>query len=151
MKNFKTDRFDIPYLKPNLKVLLETDDGPKYYKVTNKITQKKGEIYFGHLNDYLNRSHVLGARDVTSGVKKGDGEGLSSKYIGNYGHEDIPLPKDMDLAEQIVKYAKGVITKGFNKPLVDQWNKSLDFDLHSKLKTYGFMGAKRLNMIFKIS
>tara|TARA_B100000003_G_scaffold44113_2_gene37850 strand:- start:981 stop:1433 length:453 start_codon:yes stop_codon:yes gene_type:complete len=150
MKNFKTDRFDIPYLKPNLKVLIETDKGKRYMKVTNMVTQKKDEIYFGHLNDYLNSSHISDARDVTNGVKKGDGEGLSSKYIGNYDHEDIPLPKNMDLAEQIVKFAKGK-RKGFTKELVDQWNKDLEFDLHSKLKTYGFMGAKRLNMIFKIS
>ena len=146
MKN----KFNIDYLKAS-KVLIETDKGKRYMKVTNWVTQKKGEIYYGHLNDYLNSPHVLDARDVSFDSKKGDGEGLSSKYIGNYGHEDIPLPKDMDLAEQIVKYAKGVITKGFNKPLVDKWNKGLEFDLHSKLKTYGFMGAKRLNMIFKIS
>ena len=151
MKNFKTDRFDIPYTNVS-RLLIEDNKGEKYQvKVTNKVTHKPKEIFWEHLNDYLNNPNILDARDISSGVKKGDGEGLSSKYIGKYGHEDIPLPKDMDLAEQIVKYAKGVITKGFNKPLVDKWNKGLEFDLHSKLKTYGFMGAKRLNMIFKIS
>ena len=148
MLNMK-NKFNIDYLKAS-KVLIETDKGKRYMKVTNWVTQKKGEIYYGYLNDYLNSPHVLDARDVSFDSKKGDGEGLSSKYIGNYGHEDIPLPKNMDLAEQIVKFAKGK-RKGFTKELVDQWNKDLEFDLHSKLKTYGFMGAKRLNMIFKIS
>ena len=131
MKN----KFNIDYLKAS-KVLIETDKGKRYMKVTNWVTQKKGEIYYGDAS--------LNIAKLAQGT---DGHYLT---LSSGIPEDIPLPKNMDLAEQIVKFAKGK-RKGFTKELVDQWNKGLEFDLHSKLKTYGFMGAKRLNMIFKIS
>ena len=37
-----------------------------------------------------------------------------------------------------------------NKEMVDKWNSYLDFDLHEKLQTYGFVGSARLNKIFSI-
>ena len=37
-----------------------------------------------------------------------------------------------------------------NKEMVDEWNSYLDFDLHEKLQTYGFVGSARLNKIFSI-
>ena len=37
-----------------------------------------------------------------------------------------------------------------NKEMVDEWNSYLDFDLHEKLQTYGFVGSARLNKIFTI-
>ena len=37
-----------------------------------------------------------------------------------------------------------------NKEMVDDWNSYLDFDLHEKLQTYGFVGSARLNKIFAV-
>ena len=37
-----------------------------------------------------------------------------------------------------------------DKEMVDEWNSYLDFDLHEKLQTYGFVGSARLNKIFSV-
>ena len=34
------------------------------------------------------------------------------------------------------------------KEMVDTWNPYLDFDLHSKLERYGYIGSSRLHKIF---
>ena len=35
-----------------------------------------------------------------------------------------------------------------SKEMVDKWNTYLDFDLHTKLKRYGYIGSARLHKIF---
>ena len=37
-----------------------------------------------------------------------------------------------------------------NKEMVNKWNLHLDFDLHTKIKRYGYIGSARLYKIFSI-
>ena len=53
------------------------------------------------------------------------------------------------------KKIRGAVIDAINnanlsKRMVDEWNSYLDFDLHEKLQTYGFVGSARLNKIFAV-
>ena len=60
--------------------------------------------------------------------------------------ENLECPKE--IIDEVREYAKHPM--GFNKEIVDGWNEHLSFNLHDKLKTYGMIGASRLNKIFKL-
>lgn len=68
-------------------------------------------------------------------------------YSGNeHPIENLKCPKEiLDEVKEFAKYPNG-----FNKEVVDKWNQYLDFNLHTKLKTYGMVGAARLNKIFNL-
>jgi len=132
------------------KLIVEFDTGKvTTYNVVIFRTYKKGvkEILFTEVNNFVKRSDVVDWKKVTPRKKRGEGDSISSKYIGNNIHENIEMP--MSIAPEIVEFAKGD-GKGFTKQVVDKWNKHLDFDLHSKFERYGFTGSSRLNTIFKI-
>jgi len=134
------------------KVIVEYDnDVVSTYDIVTFRTYKKGkkEVLFNHVDDLINHPSVRSHKFVNPTKKrgKGDDDSISSQYIGNYKKENIPMP--MDIADEIVKFAKGS-GEGFTKEIVENWNSHFEFDLHSKFETYGFMGAKRLNTIFKI-
>jgi len=72
----------------------------------------------------------------------------SQWYAGtNHERENLECPKE--IIEEVKEFADGA-PAGFNKAKVDEWNEFLSFDLHAKLKTYGMVGAARLNKIFKL-
>jgi len=65
----------------------------------------------------------------------------------NHPRENLECPAE--IIEEVRDFADGA-PRGFNKDVVEKWNQYLNFDLHSKLKTYGMVGAARLNKIFKL-
>jgi hypothetical protein len=68
-------------------------------------------------------------------------------YVDNeHVIENLECPKE--IINEVREFAKHPM--GFNKDIVENWNQYLDFDLHNKLKTYGMVGAARLNKIFKL-
>tara|TARA_R110000787_G_scaffold33957_1_gene88419 strand:+ start:138 stop:497 length:360 start_codon:yes stop_codon:yes gene_type:complete len=71
----------------------------------------------------------------------------SQWYINNeHPIENLECPNE--IIADVRDFAKN--PKGFNKEVVEEWNQYLSFDLHAKLKTYGMVGAARLNKIFKL-
>ena len=74
-----------------------------------------------------------------------------STYQQWYSKNEHPI-EDLECPGEIIadvrEFAK--YPKGFNKEVVEEWNQYLSFDLHAKLKTYGMVGAARLNKIFKL-
>jgi hypothetical protein len=60
-------------------------------------------------------------------------------------HENNYLPAEIRNA-----VIDAIDNANLNKEMVDDWNPHLDFDLHEKLQTYGFVGSARLNKIFAI-
>lgn len=134
------------------KVIVEYDnDVVSTYDIVLFRSYKKGkkEVLQQDLPELINHYSVRSYKFVEPIRKrgKGDDDSISSQYIGNYKRENIPMP--MDIADEIVKFAKGS-GEGFTKEIVENWNSYFKFNLHSKFETYGFMGAKRLNTIFKI-
>ena len=80
--------------------------------------------------------------------EKGNFSHYKSWYTKNsHPRENLECPKE--IIEEVRDFAEGA-PRGFNKNVVDKWNQYLDFDLHSKLKTYGMVGAARLNKIFSL-
>ena len=132
------------------KVIVEYDNGKvTTYDIVLWRTYKKGkkEVLFNYVDDLIKNPSVVSYEFVKPKRKRGEGENLSSKYIGNNIHENIEMP--MIIAPEIVEFAKGD-GKGFTREVVDRWNKHFDFNLHSKFERYGFTGSSRLNTIFKI-
>ena len=75
------------------------------------------------------------------------GMSYSQWYSSNeHPIEDLECPNE--IITDVRDFAKH--PKGFTKEVVGEWNQYLSFDLHAKLKTYGMIGAARLNKIFKL-
>lgn len=80
--------------------------------------------------------------------EKGNISHFKNWYSKNeHPRENLKCPKE--IIEEVKDFADGA-PRGFNKEVVEKWNQYLDFDLHSKLKTYGMVGAARLNKIFAL-
>jgi hypothetical protein len=80
--------------------------------------------------------------------EKGNISHYKQWYAENsHPREGLECPKE--ILEEVKDFANGA-PRGFNKSVVDRWNEHLDFNLHDKLKTYGMVGAARLNKIFKL-
>ena len=92
--------------------------------------------------------------DIISAIAKiiNSGNPNLSTYQQWYAKNEHPI-EDLECPSEIIadvrEFAK--YPKGFNKEVVEEWNKYLPFDLHAKLKTYGMVGAARLNKIFKLN
>ena len=91
--------------------------------------------------------------DIISAIAKiiNSGNPNLSTYQQWYSKNEHPI-EDLECPGEIIadvrEFAK--YPKGFNKEVVEEWNQYLPFDLHAKLKTYGMVGAARLNKIFKL-
>ena len=60
--------------------------------------------------------------------------------------------KELNIIPSIIRdEVLAAMTKSnLNKEMVDRWNIYLDFDLHTKVKRYGYIGSARLYKIFSI-
>jgi hypothetical protein len=91
---------------------------------------------------YIDEIDVL-AKILNSGMSQEE----YAKWLNSTEHEreNHHLPIEI----------RGVVIDAINnanlsKRMVDEWNSYLDFDLHEKLQTYGFVGSARLNKIFAV-
>lgn len=84
---------------------------------------------------------------IAKQINQKTGVSYSQWYINNeHPIEDLECPSE--IITDVREFAK--YPKGFTKEIVEEWNQYLSFDLHAKLKTYGMIGAARLNKIFKL-
>ena len=92
--------------------------------------------------------------DIVSAIAKiiNSGNPNLSTYQQWYSKNEHPI-EDLECPGEIIADVRDFAKhpKGFNKEVVEEWNKYLPFDLHAKLKTYGMVGAARLNKIFKLN
>jgi hypothetical protein len=95
------------------------------------------------LGDYLIDEIDILAKIYNSGLSYDEYQRWVSS--NEYLHEYNPLPEA--IREEVIDVAKN---SKLTKELVDKWNTHLDFDLHEKLKTYGFVGSARLYKIFSL-
>jgi|TARA_R110000782_G_scaffold235353_1_gene321377 hypothetical protein len=60
--------------------------------------------------------------------------------------------KELNIIPSIIRdEVLAAMTKSnLNKEMVDRWNIYLDFDLHTKVKRYGYIGSARLFKIFSL-
>ena len=93
-------------------------------------------------DEYVDEIDVL-AKILNSGMSKAE----YAKWLDSseHEHENNPLPAEIRNA-----VIDAIDNANLNKEMVDDWNPHLDFDLHEKLQTYGFVGSARLNKIFAI-
>jgi len=130
-----------------MKIIVEYISGKVLtYSIVPK-KRGKNEILKEHVKELINGPRVKSYKFVEPQRTQGDGSGESKAFVNRNEHENIPMP--MAIADEIVFHAKGT-GKGFTKALIDRWNEHLDFDLHTKIKRYGFSGSSRLNTIFEI-
>lgn len=87
--------------------------------------------------------------DAIAKIMNGTRETGYSDWYNSNEHERENLDCPQEIINEVRDFAEGA-PKGFNKEIIDRWNEYLDFDLHEKLKTYGMVGAARLNKIFKL-
>ena len=95
------------------------------------------------LGDYLIDEIDVLAKIYNSGLDYDEYQRwiTSNEYL----HEYNTLPEA--IRNEVIEVANN---SKLSKELVDKWNQHLDFDLHEKLKTYGFVGAARLYKIFSL-
>ena len=63
----------------------------------------------------------------------------------------IPMLEAYDSGNEKLGDEFAAMTKSnLNKEMVDRWNIYLDFDLHTKVKRYGYIGSARLFKIFSL-
>lgn len=91
---------------------------------------------------YIDEIDVL-AKILNSGMSRSE----YAKWLdqSQHEHENNHLP-----AEIRGEVIDAINNSNLNKQMVDDWSAYLDFDLHSKLQTYGFIGSARLNKIFAV-
>ena len=95
------------------------------------------------LGDYYGDEISQLAKILNSGMSKDE----YAKWLDSSEHrrEDLTLPNEIRNA-----VIDAINDANLNKEMVDDWNSYLDFDLHEKLQTYGFVGSARLNKIFAV-
>ena len=93
-------------------------------------------------DEYVDEIDVL-AKILNSGMSKAE----YAKWLDSseHEHENHHLPAEIRNA-----VIDAIDNANLNKEMVDDWNPHLDFDLHEKLQTYGFVGSARLNKIFAV-
>lgn len=91
---------------------------------------------------YIDEIDIL-AKILNSGMSKEE----YTKWLTSTEHqrENNHLPSE--IRGEVID---AINDSNLNKQMVDKWNSYLDFDLHEKLQTYGFVGSARLNKIFAI-
>jgi len=95
------------------------------------------------LGDYLIDEIDILAKIYNSGLSYDEYQRWVTS--NEHQHEYNPLPEA--IREEVIEVAEN---SKLTKEMVDKWNEHLDFDLHAKLKTYGFVGAARLHKIFSL-
>ena len=72
-------------------------------------------------------------------------------YSQWYSSNEHPI-EDLECPNKIIADVRDFAKhpKGFTKEVAESWNEHLPFNIHDKLKTYGMIGAARLNKIFKL-
>tara|TARA_R110000787_G_scaffold77455_1_gene170159 strand:+ start:117 stop:479 length:363 start_codon:yes stop_codon:yes gene_type:complete len=78
------------------------------------------------------------AKIMNSGLTK-----LQYYEAQNYARELNVIPSEIE--DEVLAAMKN---HNLTKEMVDTWNPYLDFDLHSKLERYGYIGSARLYKIF---
>ena len=96
-----------------------------------------------NLGDYLLDKIDILAKIYNSGLGYDEYE----RWIAESKHEHEYNPLPASIKDEVIEVANN---SKLTKELVDKWNEHLDFDLHAKLKTYGFVGAARLYKIFSL-
>lgn len=118
------------------------------YKIVLFKSNRKHEILGEDVTNFCKSPLIESFEIVDDSVQKQyHGDSISRVYESKYERENNKLP--ISIAKEIVKCASS--SKGCTKQQVSEWNKSLNFDLHTKLNgKYGFSGAKRLYNIFSL-
>ena len=93
-------------------------------------------------DSYIDEIDVL-AKILNSGMSKDEYARWMS--LNEHERENNYLPAEIRSA-----VIDAINDSNLNKEMVDEWNSYLDFDLHEKLQTYGFVGSARLNKIFTV-
>ena len=93
-------------------------------------------------DQYYNEIDVL-AKILNSGMSKEE----YAKWLDSSEHERENLHLPSEIRGAVIE---AISDSNLNKEMVDEWNSYLDFDLHEKLQTYGFIGSARLNKIFSV-
>ena len=84
--------------------------------------------------------------DIVSDLAKIINSGMSKEaYFKAQSYE-----KEMNVIPSVIKDKVLAAMKNSNltKEMVNEWNQYLDFDLHGKIKRYGYVGSARLYKIF---
>jgi len=88
-------------------------------------------------DEYLDELDEI-AKIINSGVTK-----LQYYEAQKYDREMHVMPPETQ--DEMLAAMKN---HNLTKEMVDRWNLYLDFDLHSKLERYGYIGSARLHKIF---
>jgi len=91
---------------------------------------------------YIDEIDIL-AKILNSGMSKEE----YAKWLDSSDHERENNHLPSEIRGAVIDAING---SNLNKRMVDEWNTYLDFDLHEKLQTYGFVGSARLNKIFAV-
>ena len=86
--------------------------------------------------------------DIVSDLAKILNSGMSKERY----FETLNYEKELNVIPPAIKeqVMSAMADSNLTKEMVNEWNKHLDFDLHSKLKRYGYIGSARLYKIFTL-
>jgi hypothetical protein len=93
-------------------------------------------------DSYIDEIDVL-AKILNSGMDQDE----YTKWLKSTEHERENNHLPSEIRSEVID---AINESNFSKEMVDEWNSYLDFDLHEKLQTYGFVGSARLNKIFAV-
>tara|TARA_R110000765_G_scaffold182907_2_gene288866 strand:+ start:56 stop:424 length:369 start_codon:yes stop_codon:yes gene_type:complete len=93
-------------------------------------------------DSYIDEIDVL-AKILNSGMDQDE----YTKWLKSTEHERENNHLPSEIRSEVID---AINESNLSKEMVDEWNSYLDFDLHEKLQTYGFVGSARLNKIFAV-
>ena len=93
-------------------------------------------------DSYIDEIDVL-AKILNSGMDQDE----YTKWLKSTEHERENNHLPYEIRSEVID---AINESNLSKEMVDEWNSYLDFDLHEKLQTYGFVGSARLNKIFSV-
>ena len=93
-------------------------------------------------DSYIDEIDVL-AKILNSGMDQDE----YTKWLKSTEHERENNHLPSEIRSEVID---AINESNLSKEMVDEWNSYLDFDLHEKLQTYGFVGSARLNKIFSV-
>ena len=115
-----------------------------------KIEQEIKDLRIPMIEAYDLGNEELGDEfgDLISELAKIFNSGLSKKEY----YETQQYEKELNIIPPAIReeVTSAMAKSNLNKEMVDGWNKHLDFDLHTKVKRYGYIGSARLYKIFSL-
>lgn len=134
------------YLLAN-KIIITTNNNKQFTKKLSNF-KNNNSIVLNHLHNYLSNNNIV-HYELKFPSKFKNKFPKSSNSTNSSKSQKLNKPIHIKIQKELLDILEKN-GKGFNKSIVNKWNKYLPFDLTKHITKYGFTGCKQLYTIFNL-